>query len=165
MAREVRDREDLLREATGLVERVELRVSFAPHTIVCGFRAQGELSVYWGQDEVAQFNRQAEFRRGFKDGKLVASYRRQLFWLVKQPAGGRASLHREPFSAAEQTRFMDALEENLELLQDSLEDDASTTVVGQVPAQANVVPRLATWLKEHRAIQLAMHPGLGGRRE
>ena len=50
MARDSQDREDLLRDATGLVWRVELKIPNIEVNIVCGFRADGSLSIYGGQE-------------------------------------------------------------------------------------------------------------------
>ncbi len=70
MARDESSREDLLREATALVERIEL----VPHAtdpliaasdlfdkhIVAGFRRDGALSVFFGEDPVYHFNAEGE---------------------------------------------------------------------------------------------------------
>ncbi len=102
MARDAQDREDLLRDATGLVSRVELNIPDLETDIVCGFRADGSLSIYWGQDEVVQFNAAGELRRGYWQGRLLATYRRQLVWLDRsKQEGGRMRFVRKPFTVEE----------------------------------------------------------------
>ncbi len=72
MARDEQDREDLLREATALVERVELAPTDneAGEHIVIGFRAGGAASVYFGGDTAYHFNSDGELRRAYADGLL-----------------------------------------------------------------------------------------------
>ena len=48
MARHEEDREDLLAEATALVERAELVVEGAAESVVIGFRRDGCASIYCG---------------------------------------------------------------------------------------------------------------------
>src|SRR5262245_38318908 len=70
MARQESDREDLLREATALVERAELKVAGEPEPVTVGFRRDGSLSVFFGSVAVYQFNTAGELRRAFADGLL-----------------------------------------------------------------------------------------------
>src|SRR5437588_282047 len=70
MARETTDREDLLREATALVERAELAVADWPEPVVIGFRRDGAASIYFGGDPVYQFNARGELRRAFVADRL-----------------------------------------------------------------------------------------------
>ena len=163
MARDAHDREDLLREATGLVERVEFVATgmATGDPIVCGFRPQGELSIFWGQDDVAQFNRHDEFRRGYQHGRMIGAYQRNLFWLVKEQSGGRAHLRRDPFTPTEREQFVGDLEQKLAQLQSMLDSDGQYTVIGEVPDGANVLGRVAAWLKQRKPVQLARYPGVG----
>src|SRR5688572_26999220 len=68
MSRRESDREDLLREATALVERVELLVPGEGEPVVAGFRRDGSLSVFFGPEAVYQFNSAGELRRAFAGG-------------------------------------------------------------------------------------------------
>ena len=52
MALHEQDREDLLSEATALVQRVELRVEGFAEPVIVGFRRGGEASVFFGADPV-----------------------------------------------------------------------------------------------------------------
>ena len=71
MARNQSDREDLLREATALVERAELRISGWSEPVVVGFRRGGGASLFFGGKEVYQFNAGGELRRAFVAGRLI----------------------------------------------------------------------------------------------
>ena len=70
MARRESDREDLLREATALVERAELTIEGFDEPIVVGFRRDGSASFFFGADPVYQFNTAFELRRAFVVGLL-----------------------------------------------------------------------------------------------
>src|SRR5258705_63721 len=78
MARQESDREDLLREATALVQRVELVVAGYDEPVVCGFRRGGSVSLVFGGEPVYQFNtaNQLIFRAVLLDGaRMVLSPR------------------------------------------------------------------------------------------
>ena len=162
MARDPQDREDLLRDATGLVSRVELKIPDVETKIVCGFRADGSLSIYWGQDEVVQFNALGELRRGYWQGRLLATYRRQLVWLDRsQQEGGRMRFAREPFTAEERKDFIAQLMRRIDQLQQSV-SGREFQLIGQIPPDENILGRLGDWFSGRKGtIQLARQPGLG----
>ena len=56
MAREEHARENLIAEATALVERVELLLAGLPEPVVAGFRPDGSASLFFADDPVYQFN-------------------------------------------------------------------------------------------------------------
>jgi hypothetical protein len=89
MARQPEDREDLLAEATALVERAELRLPGDARTIVAGFRATGCGSLFFGADPVYQFNSARQLRRAFVGGELYKAERGQLVALTRASEGGR----------------------------------------------------------------------------
>src|SRR5262245_10991650 len=86
MAREESDREDLLREATALVERIELIVDIgnAGQHVVAGFRTNGAASIFFGADPVYQFNAAGELRRAYCDGVLIKGSRGRLVSLSRK---------------------------------------------------------------------------------
>ena len=67
MARNEADREDLMREAVALTERVELFVPGFEELITIGFRSNGAMSIFVGQDPVYQFDPSGRLRRAFAD--------------------------------------------------------------------------------------------------
>ncbi len=100
MDRQQSDREDLLAEATALVERIELVLPGYAEPIVAGFRASDCASLFFGTDPVYQFNSQRQLRRAFVDGllykaecgRLVSLTRTQnvlAVELITRPAGRR----------------------------------------------------------------------------
>jgi len=83
MAQSEHDREDILREATALVERVELRLPDQPEAVVAGFRRDGSASFFFGVEPVLQFNTLKEFRRGYEGGQLLKAVHGQIVSLRK----------------------------------------------------------------------------------
>lgn len=145
MAREEEDREDLLREATALVERVELAVAGAAEHVVVGFRRDGQASVFFGADPALHFNSRNELRRAYVQGRLLKAERGRLVSLARQRAEKEVALVRHEFDAAETAALLDDVAARLRQLRGALEG-AECSVVGQVPAEGDVVMRVRAWL-------------------
>src|SRR3954468_24098136 len=103
MSRRESDREDLLREATALVERAELNVAGLEESIVIGFRRDGAASFYFGADPVYQFNAVGQLRRGFVAGRLIKAERGRLVALSRERTENEVALVRHELSTAEAT--------------------------------------------------------------
>src|SRR4051812_2746857 len=101
MARVERDREDLLAEATALVERVELELPGWPEHVIVGFRPSGCGSVYLGPDEAYQFNTAGELRRAYKEGALYKAEHGRLVRLTRHRASEEVQLIRHELDAAQ----------------------------------------------------------------
>ncbi|MFO0902923.1 MAG: hypothetical protein U0939_07995 [Pirellulales bacterium] len=147
MARNEQDREDLLREATALVERIEFTVAPWQEPIVAGFRRTGAASFYFGADPVYQFNEQRELRRGYFGGRLLKAEAGRLVWLDRRRTESAVELLREVMPAAEATLFLAQARTQLELLKQCLAA-GELRVSGQAPAAADVLGRVQRWLAE-----------------
>jgi hypothetical protein len=157
MAQEEHDREDLLREATALVERVELDVPGEPAPIVAGFRRDGSLSVYFGGDPVYQFNAAGELRRAFVGGLLYKAERGRLVELTRHREAGQVVLARRELTEVQACQFIEAMARRLAGLRSALA--AHTIAVrGQVPQEADVLRRVAEWLVAHEQFAVARTP-------
>lgn len=146
MARHEVDREDLLREATALVERVELVVAGWSESVVVGFRRGGEASVYFGADPVYQFNLDGELRRGFREGRLIKAEGRRLVYLERQRSAAEVALIREPLGAGVSEQLLSDARRLLSELSASLQT-GQFRELGRVPAEVDVVARVVAWLK------------------
>ena len=152
MARQENDREDLLADATALVERVEVAVAGFERPLVAGFRQDGSASIYFGAEPAYHFNSLGELRRGFVAGLLYKTERLSgttlggLVSLKRHRAAGEVQLLRHDLTPDETCRFLDALANRLTILRQSLEQ-RNYQIVGQVPADAKVVERLRDWLE------------------
>ena len=147
MAQRETNREDLLREATALVERAEIRIPGESEPIVVGFRRDGSASFFFGADPVYQFNSAGELRRGYIGGVLYKAERGQLISLRRERSETEVALLRTELNNEEaQTLLADAHLRLTRLHQALLSD--SITLVGQFPSDADPISRITTWLSQ-----------------
>lgn len=161
MARRESEREDLLREAIALVERIELSPAGAPQGehVTAGFRAGGACSIFFGTDPVYQFNASGQLRRAYCDGLLFKAVDGRLVSLRRLRQQGEVHLLRHDLTDSEQAAFLARMTDKLRGLAGRL-DRAEGSVVGQVPSDADVLGRLRKWLAHHRGESIANSPHL-----
>ena len=147
MSRQESDREDLLREATALVERIELRLAEQPESIVAGFRRDGAASFFFGQSPVYQFNSRCELRRAYVGGLLYKVDSGKLVEMRRERTATAVELRSRPLSPEETSKFLLDVEDCLKRLRDALIARIAE-VVGQVPSDKDVATRVAAWLRE-----------------
>jgi hypothetical protein len=161
MARDESSREDLLREATALVERIEIAIAAADplpgRNVVAGFRKNGALSVFFDEDPVYQFNAAGELRRAYSDGRLLKATNGQLVALDRIRTSAETQLVRVPLDHEEQSAFLARMTGLLRQLSKILES-TGLEIVGQVPAGADVLGRLRSWLTSHDQLSVAQLP-------
>jgi hypothetical protein len=159
MARQETDKEDLLREATALVERVELsRVGeLQTANITVGFRPNGAASIFFGVDPVYHFNAAGELRRAFCDGLLFKATHGRLVSLRRIRQQGEVQLLRHELTEAEQGGFLARMRDLLSGLASAL-GHGEFEIRGQVPSDAEVVARLKAWLTQHDGTKIAAMP-------
>jgi hypothetical protein len=145
MAREEEPREDLLREATALVERVELQIERFADPIVAGFRRDGAASFYFGQDFVFQFNTANQLRRGYVEGRLFKAESGRLVKLTRRRTANEVQLLRHDCTDSETQEFLATACAKLVALQKALVDVEFRTI-GQVPASGDPAGRVRDWL-------------------
>ena len=166
MARESQDREDLLRDATAFLTRVQLRILGRERSmeVFAGIRAQGAASFYFDQDPVFHFNALGQMRRAFVDEALVMAERGQLIVLRPQRTEAAVTMHRHALSADEQREFCEtAARQLVELRQSIVHGDY--LVAGHVaPAAATreeVVAQFVAALELCGRIEVAASPRVG----
>jgi hypothetical protein len=145
MAQREQDREDLLREATALVQRVELRVEGFAEPVIVGFRRGGEASVFFGGDQVYQFNARNQLRRAFVDGRMLKAEDGRMVQLEKRRTEHQVQLVRREFDAEQTAALLVKLREDLSRLGAQL-DAQFFQVVGEVPSGGDVVSLVRQWL-------------------
>ncbi len=145
MARHEQDREDILREATALVERAEFVIGGYDQPIVIGFRRDGSGSIFVGPDPVYQYNSMLELRRAFIEGRLIKAEHGRLAVLTRRRTGGEVQLLRHDLNETETATLIDELKDNLRRLRDAIQQQRFK-LVGQVPDDAEVVDRIRVWL-------------------
>lgn len=120
MARQESDREDLMREATALVRRIELHVPGQPEPVVCGFHTDGRLSIYFGADPVYHFDVAGRLRRAFAAGQLFRTQGTTLARLTRVRQAGHTELQRHDLHADELAAFLRTAHTRLESLATAL---------------------------------------------
>lgn len=167
MARNESNREDLLREATALIERIELvpratasaaSVCIARDVpIVAGFRADGALSIFFGQDPVYQFNAAGELRRAYNDGLLFKAMHGRLISLDRVRSANEVQLVRHELTADEQVAFLTKMTGGMRELSQLLAAN-DYEVRGHVPLDADVLGRVRKWLTNREEWPIAARP-------
>lgn len=148
MARESQDREDLLAEATALVERVELVIAGEAQPVIAGFRRDGCLSLFFGPDPVYQFNTQHALRRAFVGGRLFKAEKGRLVALDRRREAGALHLVRHELDETQTEQFLSDMNSRLAWLREALSDHRYA-VAGQVPTDSSVTERVQDWLAKH----------------
>lgn len=145
MARHEQDREDLMREATALVRRVELKLPGHEATCVVGFRRGGEASIFVGAEPVFQFNRAGELRRGYWNGRLLKAERGQLVQLERRRTESEVQLVRHELAEAQCNEFLQLATGTLNAIRRALTSD-ELCVLRRFPPDFDVVSGITNWL-------------------
>jgi hypothetical protein len=148
MARIERDREDILREATAMVERAELAIDGFAEPIVIGFRPDGSASIYVGADPVYQFNAKNELRRAYWNGLLYKADCGRLASLERRRSQQSVDLLRRDLSDDETAEFLHRAQIVLADIRGKLQNNAFLER-GHVPSDRDVVDRIRNWLNQY----------------
>ena len=161
MARDVHEREDLLRDAVALVPRVLLRVELDGQSseVFAGFRG-ASLSLYFGDDPVFHFNDHGELRRAFVSDRLIKAERGTLVTLERKRSEGVTVLEGARLSPKDESALLEELRRRLRGLSDALAT-TSVVIVGQVPNDGDGVARLGAWLMANPNPTIAASPRVG----
>jgi len=131
MARTDSDREDLIREATALKQRIEWDVPGESEPVVTGFKRDGSLSVYFGQDPVYQFNPAGQLRRAYVGDFLYRTQGDTLARLHRERTADETTLVRHDLNVEALAEFVTTMRSRLTRLTDCI-DDQSGTILRQV---------------------------------
>ena len=164
MARQEEEREDLMREAIALVNRCEIKVDFLDDTVVVGFRKDGSPSFFFGQNEVYQFNRHDQFRRGYDGQSLIKSVDGKIVGMHRQRQDDRVNLVSKPFSAAESQAYTRKILDRLSELRSCLLN-GNSQILNQVTTDSNIdlSSRISEWIGNLKSIEIAKTPRVGQR--
>lgn len=157
MARQEQDREDLIAEATALVQRAELRLPDVAEPVVIGFRPPGAASLYVGGDEAWHFNAAGQLRRAFLDGVLYKAQRGRLVALRRQRMAEAVALVAQPLDIAGTAQLLERLQQRRGQLEAALQL-GTLHVLRQVPATWDVSATLRTWLAAQPGPPVADRP-------
>jgi glycine/D-amino acid oxidase-like deaminating enzyme len=155
MARHESEREDLLREATALVERIEL--SLYGQSVFAGFRRDGCASFYFDGDPAYHFNTQRQLRRAFVAGRLLKAEQRRLVSLERRRDAEEVALIRHEMTPVEIRALVQTAMQQLAQLGAAIQQQGAQ-IVGQVPPDGNVMQRVQQWLAGLTTIEIAESP-------
>ena len=169
MAKQEVDREDILREATALVNRVELKVSGrgdGDH-VVFGFRECGSLAVYFGSEPVYQFNTKQALRRAYHQGCLLKAVDRLLVSMRRERQDGKLQLLSTAWDDEQTREFLGQVRREMSQLVEAIEA-GKVQVMGFVAAEQQTSAEMLTthfcnWCHDHLPdLQVAQVPGVSG---
>lgn len=162
MARQEHPKENLLREASGLPDRVELSLDNGDRHVVIGFRSEMAASCYFGEEPAYHWNHAGQLRRAYVDGQLIKAQRGQLVALRRHRSDDQVQLLSHELTADELAAFLDRLEQRLHQLQTAI-DTGNLRVIGQVSrAGGDVLAMVGRWLAQlPRPLSIAATPRVG----
>jgi hypothetical protein len=161
MARQESDREDLLREATALVERIELAPAAGEGDhVVVGFRRDGAISTYFGADPAYHFNAAGELRRAYFDGLLFKAEQGRLISLERVRQADEVQLVRRELTPEAEAAFLADMMRRIRMLESQCREQQLISA-GQVPVDVDVLGRAINWLSSCQEVKLAASPRVG----
>jgi len=159
MARHEEDREDLIREAVALPDRVELSVVGFDEPMTIGFRTNSAMSIFIGQDPVYQFDPDGRLRRAFVGGLLYRSQHATLAMLRRERTETQTLLLRTDLGDAELATFRDTMHGLLNLLRQKLTASEYQTL-RSVPETADHISRILAALDTVRLTDPWLSPAI-----
>lgn len=150
MAQDERDRRSLLDELTALSPRVQLAIG--DRTILIGFRANGAVSIYFGQDFVVGFNAMHEVRRVFLHGSLFrADTCRRVTRMDRHREPGRSELRSQVLTESAQSELQSIIRWHVEMLARALAGDRFH-VTGCIPEGDSSISLASIRVELHRIL-------------
>jgi hypothetical protein len=157
--RHEQDREDLMREATALVERVELAVAGMEGHVTVGFRQDGSASFYFGPDEVYHFNSRQQIRRAYLHGHLLKAVGGVLAQLRRERTPKDVFLLRRDLTLEDTEQIQIRLRQMLSNLF-AAQRAQQVSIVAQVPPDGAVLERAAKLEDELLKAEIAERPNV-----
>lgn len=162
MARHEEDREDLMREASGLIRRAEWRVSGFDEPVVVGQKRNGVWSIYCGADPVYQFDADGGLRRAFVDGLLYRTQGATLSQLRRQRTETESWLVRDDLTMDEFESFRSHTVAVLKRLLECFERH-QVSLLRSIPADGDLEVDFVAVLKLALGRRIALAPAIPGR--
>ncbi|MEC7501226.1 MAG: hypothetical protein VX970_05820 [Planctomycetota bacterium] len=150
--------EDLLADATALVQRAKLELPPENDPVVFGFRNNGALSLFFDPEVAYHFNEQHQLRRVFLHGERYKAEQGRLVCVTRIPGLRNVRLESTPIKPPQLKHILSVLDEQLRDLE-ALLKDGNYRIIGQVsPSGNNIVERLQNCIPEMMRHQIALSP-------
>lgn len=168
MAKQQQDKEDILREATALVNRIELKIpenSSWEDSVFVGFRRDQSISFFFGGEPVYQFNIRNQFRRGYDRGVLLKAEHGQLVQLRQERENGKLVLLRRVWEKTETTEYLESVRFNLAALRDLVRRNLVEIVgaVVETGTPEELLQQITHWIDRHMdSMEIASVPNVSG---
>jgi len=157
MAQHEDDREDLMREAVALPDRVEFSAGGFESLITIGFRSNSAMSIFIGQDPVYQFDSVNRLRRAYVAGLLYRSQHTTLAMLQRTRTDTQTLLLRTDLADDALQAFRDTMRYSLELLEQKLKS-GDFQVVRSLPESVCHIARIQSALAGIRLAESWLSP-------
>ena len=168
MSKQQQNKEDILREATALVNRIEIKFSekaVSEESVFVGFRRDGAVSFFFGAEPVYQFNTRHEFRRGYCKGAMLKAAKGKISQLTRVREGDQLVLLSRDYSGKQTAEFLEEMKHALLLLYKGIKGGQWNILGAVVEAGTaeELLNRVADWLETHTSeIQIADVPNVAG---
>ena len=139
--------EDLLTEATALVERAKIVIPDQPDPVVFGFRQNGAVSLFFGPEIAYHFNKYNQLRRVFMLGVRYKAAEGQLVRIDRVPNVPNVRLQITPVKPAQVETIFSLLDHQLSRIKTRL-GAAKYRLIGQVSLNGKIVERLQDCIPE-----------------
>lgn len=155
---------ELMAEATAMVRRAEFTATDGRSRLVAGYRGDGSLSLYFGQDPVYQFDPVGRLRRAFVDGLLYRTQGSTLARLTRdRSSADHVGLLRHDLDSEQLGSFRRSMTDRLAGLLEEL-DSGLLNQSAVVPESADVACELISTLRVVLATEEWLAPRFAGKR-
>lgn len=124
MAGKEEDREDLLAEASALIDRIELQLPTESGNddefVFAGYRSNGFFSIYFGQNRLYQFDKDGRLRRAYIAPDLYRAAYGKLSQLKRRRTEQQTVLERTDLSSQQSLEFVSNMKHHFNILQSHL---------------------------------------------
>ena len=162
MARNEEDREDLMKEATALIRRVELKMDDQEELIFAGFKRSGNLSIYFNPDLVYHFDEKERLRRAFIAPFLYRSNGDSLSRLTRVRTETTSELHAKEISETELKEFCDEMQKYILVLLEAM-NSSQINIIKQIPDEADLIKELSNSLNQLLTLNGELSPAIVSR--
>ena len=151
-------------EATALVRRAEFSTTGGHPELVAGYRGDGSLSLYLGEDPVYQFDPEGRLRRAFVDGLLYRTQGSTLAQLTRDRSSeDHVGLLRHDLDDDQLAVFRRSMTDTLAGLLEDL-DVSRLNQSAAVPESADVATELVSSLQQVLSARQWLAPRFAGKR-